>query len=37
MEMEAMGHKGAIQVGVDLLDRFRVRGVTLEDSLSILH
>ena len=28
MEMEAMGHRGAIQVGVDLLDRFRVRGLT---------
>ena len=37
MEMEAMGHRGAIQVGVDLLDRFRVRGVTPEGSLSMIH
>ena len=26
MQMEAMGFKGAIQVGMGLLDRFRVRG-----------
>lgn len=26
MHMEAMGFKGAIQVGMGLLDRFRVRG-----------